>query len=557
VARIASGVSHARYWSSLRVQPLPGAPCDSHRDFVDERNASMSATESPPGGEPRAAAARGTAERRARRRAEISAAVPQAPWAPIENPLPPLALATEEQLERIESTAFRVLEELGLEFQNEQALEIAARGGAQVDRASGIVRFDRALVRECVARAPTQFRLHARNPARSLTIGANRSACGPVSSAPNVADLDRGRRPGTFADQCDLIRLHQSLQCLHLAGGMPVEALDLPAATRHLDFYRAQLTLADRAFVARGIGRDRIEDALEMIAIARGVDRARLREEPSTLSIININSPRRVDREMLAGLMTMADNGQPSVVTPFTLAGAMSPITIPGALAQQTAEALGVIAFAQMVRPGSPIVFGAFTSNVDMKSGAPAFGTPEYVKATIVGGQLARRWKLPFRSSNATAANAVDAQATWESAMSLWAALLSHANIVHHAVGWMEGGLTASFEKAVLDAELIDMMRAWLVPFEVDDEALAFEALRDVPPGGHFFGTAHTLARFETAFHRPLIGEVRNFEAWREAGSPTSAQRARDLWKRLLASYAEPAPDPAVREALEAYVERR
>jgi len=483
--------------------------------------------------------------------------VPQPAWAQIENPLPPLAIADEEQLSRIETTAFRVLEELGLEFQNEAALEILARHGADVDRASGMVRFDRGLVREWVAKAPASFRIHARNPQRNLEIGGNRIACGPVSSAPNVADLDRGRRPGTFADQCDLIRLHQSLNCLHLSGGMPVEALDLPAATRHLDFYRAQLTLADRAFIARGIGRQRIVDAVEMVAIARGVDRERMLGEPSLLSVININSPRRVDREMIGGLMAMVENGQPPIVTPFTLAGAMSPITIPGALAQQTAEALGVIAFAQMVRPGAPVVFGAYTSNVDMKTGAPAFGTPEYVRATIVGGQMARRWKLPYRSSNATSANFVEAQATWESLMSLWAALMSHANIIHHATGWMEGGLTASFEKSILDAELIDMMRAWLTPFTVDDDTLAFEALRDVAPGGHFFGTAHTLARFEHAFYRPLIGEVRNYEAWREAGSQTSAQRANALWKRMLEAYVEPAPDPAAREALDAYVARR
>jgi trimethylamine---corrinoid protein Co-methyltransferase len=255
--------------------------------------------------------------------------------------------------------------------------------------------------------------------------------------------------------------------------------------------------------------------------------------------------------------MAFAEHGQAAILTPFTLAGAMSPVTISGALAQQTAEALALVAFVQMVRPGSPVVFGGFTSNVDMKSGAPAFGTPEYVQAVIVGGQIARRFGLPYRSSNVTASNAADAQAVSESMMSLWASILSHANIVMHATGWLEGGLTTSFEKVILDADMISAMRAWLSPLDVSDEALAFETIAATPPGGHFFGAPHTLARFETAFHASMLADLRPYETWAEDGARTATERANTRWKALIAAYEPPPIDPAVAEALDAYVAER
>jgi trimethylamine--corrinoid protein Co-methyltransferase len=478
-------------------------------------------------------------------------------WREFQNPLEPLALLDDSELDQIDDTALRILEELGLEFQNPQALEILAKSGADVDHASAMVRFDRGLVRALVAKAPSSFALLARNPDRNVTMGGRSINFAPVAGPPYVSDLDRGRRPGTYEDQCNLIKLHQSLNVLHLAGAMPVEAMDLPPESRHLDFYRAQITLTDRVWNARAIGRDRVEDALELIALARGRERSDLLNEPSLLTVINVNSPRRVDSELLAGLMAMAENGQAVIVTPFTLAGAMSPITIAGALAQQTAEALGVIAFTQMVRLGAPVIFGGFTSNVDMRSGAPAFGTPEYVRAVIIGGQIARRWKLPYRSSNVTSSNVVDAQSSMESMMSLWAAILSHANLVYHATGWLEGGLTASFEKSIIDADMIDAMRAWLQPLEISRAALGFDAIAATPPGGHFFGAAHTLERFETAFHRSSIADLRPFETWTEDGSRTATGRANKIWKVLLENYVPPPLDVGVLEAIDTYVERR
>jgi trimethylamine--corrinoid protein Co-methyltransferase len=279
--------------------------------------------------------------------------------------------------------------------------------------------------------------------------------------------------------------------------------------------------------------------------------------EPSLFTVINVNSPRLVDFELLNGLMAMCEHGQCSLITPFTLAGAMSPVTIPGALAQQTAEALAVIAFAQMVRPGAPVVFGGFTSNVDMRSGAPEFGTPEYVRGVVIGGQIARRWKLPYRSSNVTASNAVDAQAVAESAMSLWATIMSHANIIMHSTGWLEGGLTASFEKVIIDADMIGAMRAWLAPVDLSDDELAFEAIAATPPGGHFFGAEHTLARFETAFHRTMTADLRPFETWQEDGAKTATERANARWKALLRAYQPPYLDLSRLEAIDAFIARR
>ncbi|MGH6886306.1 MAG: trimethylamine methyltransferase family protein, partial [Geminicoccales bacterium] len=260
---------------------------------------------------------------------------------------------------------------------------------------------------------------------------------------------------------------------------------------------------------------------------------------------------------MSDGLIAMARHGQPVIVTPFTLMGAMTPVTLAAALVQQNAEALFGIVLVQLAKAGAPVIYGGFTSNVDMKSGAPAFGTPEYTKATLAGGQLARRYRLPYRSSNVNASNAVDAQAAYESQMALWGCVMGGANMIYHGAGWLEGGLCASFEKIVLDAEMLQMMSEVLKPLEVSEETLALDAIREVGPGGHFFGAAHTLARYETAFYAPLLSDWRNFESWQEAGSPDTTQRANKLWKQLLADYVPPPLAPERAEAIDAYVARR
>ena len=287
------------------------------------------------------------------------------------------------------------------------------------------------------------------------------------------------------------------------------------------------------------------------------IDAETLEREPSLFTIINSSSPLRLDAPMLEGVIQMARRNQIVVLTPFTLAGAMAPVTLAGALAQQHAEALAGLAVAQLARPGSPFIYGGFTSNVDMKSGAPAFGTPEYMKTAIVGGQLARRLGLPYRSSNANAANSLDAQAAYESVFSLWGAIMGGVNFLMHGAGWMEGGLQASFEKMALDADLLAMVAEFLRPLRVDPEELGLDAMREVGPGGHFFGAAHTQSRYRNAFFAPMISDWRNYETWREAGAPTAYDTAERIYKERLRNYSPPPIEADRREALETFVARR
>ncbi len=494
---------------------------------------------------------------RERRRARREGGFRQPPWRNLTNPYRPIEVLDEDRLERIHDASMRILETIGLEILGDEALDILERHGAAVDRSTRRARLDRALVAECVAKAPREFTLYSRDPRRDLVIGGRNVVFSAVSGAPNCADLDRGRRPGSYADFCDLLRLTHSLNVIHGASGYPVEPIDLPPATRHLDAHYAFITLTDRVWQPSAIGRHRVEDGIAMNCIARNIDREQLARKPGLITVVNTNSPLKVDGPMLDGLTAMVRAGQAVAVTPFTLAGAMAPVTLAGALALQNAEALGIIAFAQMVAPGAPMLYGGFTSNVDMKSGAPAFGTPEYTRAAMAGGQLARRYGLPYRSSNACAANAVDAQAAYESEMSVWGAVMGGANLVKHGAGWMEGGLVASFEKFIVDAEILQMMAEFLQPLEVNDDTLALDTIAEVGPGGHFFGTAHTLARYETAFYAPILSDWRNFETWREAGAEDTARRANAIWKKLLAEYQPPPLDPAIDEALKDYVARR
>jgi len=481
----------------------------------------------------------------------------QLPWRRVENRLGPLEVLDAGQIERIHDASLRILEEIGLDFLHQEALDILKSAGAKVEPGAFRVRLDRGLVMESLAHAPARFTLHARNPAHDLELGGRAINFAAVASAPYVQDLEHGRRTGTFADFADLVRLAQSLEIVHLFGGYPVEPTDLAPETRHLDCLAAFATLSDKAFHAYSLGRTRILDAIEITRIARGISMERLLAEPSLFSIVNTSSPLRLDGPMIEGVIEMARHGQAVAITPFTLSGAMSPATLAGALAQQNAEALAGLAFAQIVRPGCPVIYGGFTSNVDMKSGAPAFGTPEYTKAALASGQLARRYRLPFRSSNANAANVCDAQAAYESEMSLWGAVMGHANLVMHAAGWLQGGLCASFEKMVIDAELLQMMAETLAPIAVDDAALGLDAIREVGPGGHFFGTAHTLERYETAFYAPLISDWRNFETWEEAGAPTAELHAHRLAKDLIETFEPPPLDEAIAEELTAFTDRR
>jgi len=426
-----------------------------------------------------------------------------------------------------------------------------------VDEAEEIVRFDPAMVREKLSLAPATFELRARNPARDLKVGGNNILFASVGGPAFCSDLDNGRRPGTYAEMCDYFRVVQSLNIIHQEGGGAFEAMDLPAETRHLDLYLAQIRLLDKNCQSYALGRERTVDSIEMACIALGVDRTELADRPAILAIINTNSPMQLDIPMTEAVIELAGANQVCCITPFTLAGSMSPATLAGTLMQQTAEVLAVATFAQVVNPGAPIMYGSFASNVDMRSGAPALGTPEYTKAAQASGQIARRLGLPFRSSNTTVSNCIDGQAVFESQMSLWGSVMGHANLVNHAAGWLEGGLTASFEKLIIDAEMLQMMAEYLRPIEVNDDELAVEAIAEVGPGGHHFGTSHTLERYESAFYTPMLSNRQNFEAWQESGSPDSGTRANAIWKQLLAEYEQPQLDPAIDDELVEYVEKR
>lgn len=481
----------------------------------------------------------------------------QLPRRNLTNPYSPIEVLSADQVEQIHHASLRVLEELGIAFLLPEALDILDAAGAEVDHKTQVVRFDAALIEENMTKAPQRFEVHARNPEHNIKLGDNHINFATVGSAPNASDLQGGRRPGCYKDYCDFLRLAQSLNVVHLYGGYPVEPVDLPPATRHLDCTDAFIRLGDKVFFAYSLGRERILDGIEMTRIARGATREQMLREPSLITVVNSSSPLRIDGPMLEGLIEMARHNQVMVLTPFTLSGAMAPATIAGALVEQNAEALAGLAFSQIVNPGAPVIYGGFTSNVDMKSGAPVFGTPEYARAALASGQLARRYNLPYRSSNANACNVVDAQAAYESEMSLWGAIMGHAGLVLHAAGWMEGGLCASFEKMVLDAELLQMMQEFLSPIEINEDTLGFEAMREVGHGGHFFGTRHTLARYETAFYAPMISDWRNYESWEEAGAHTATERANVLYQEILAAFEPPPLDGARSDELEAFIARR
>ncbi len=505
--------------------------------------------------EPTAPSAPHEGPRRRPRRAAPGLA--QLPWRRLVNPLRPVEILSADQVEAIHLASLRILAEIGIEVLGDRVLDAFAGTGATVDRSSRRVRLDPGQVEALIATAPSEFDLCARNPDRNVRFGGSHLVFGAVGGPAFVSDLDRGRRAGNFADFVDYVRLIGALDIIHQEGGGPLEPNDLPVETRHLDMYRTFAVELDKTWQCLGFGARPVQDALEVACLIRGVTRDDLLREPSLMTVINTNSPLRLDGPMGDGLMEMALHGQPVVATPFTLAGAMSPVSLAGALAQQNAEALFLIALSQIVRPGAPMIYGAFTSNVDMRTGAPAFGTPESVKGALASGQLARRYGVPWRSSNTTASNVVDAQAAYESEMAVWGAVMGGANLLYQGAGWLEGGLTASFEKLLIDAEILQMMSEVLQPLPVDEASLGFEAMVDVGTGGHFFGTAHTLERYETAFYRPLVSDWRNFETWEADGARTATQRANTIWKRLLAEATPPALDPPVLEALDAFVARR
>ncbi|MEQ8895759.1 MAG: trimethylamine methyltransferase family protein [Roseovarius sp.] len=495
----------------------------------------------------------GNAERRG------TAVIDQMPWAPpvnIDRPVEPL---DEAGVQAIHDGAMRILEEIGIEFLNPEALEILkASDGCTVDGEN--VRMGRDFVMEMIAKAPEQWTITPRNPDRTITIGGRNLNFGNVSSPPSYWDMNIGRKVTGTREMCsDLLKLSQYFNCIHFVGGYPVEPQDVHPSVRHLDVLYDKLTLTDKVAHAYCLGRERVEDVMEMVRIAAGLTSDEFEAKPHMYTNINSTSPLKHDYPMLDGWMRIARRNQGLVVTPFTLAGAMAPVTMAGAVAQSLAEGLCAVVLAQLIRPGACCAIGTFTSNVDMKSGAPAFGTPEYMRATQMTGQLARFYKLPMRASGVCAANVPDGQAMWETSNSLWSGVQAGAHMIYHAAGWLEGGLIASPEKFVMDCEILQQIQRYMDPMltKTGPDEIAFDAIKEVGDQGHFFGIQHTQDRYTTAFYQPFLSDWRNYEAWEAAGRSWTAERAHQVYRDIIASFEAPAMDEGIREELAAFVERR
>jgi trimethylamine--corrinoid protein Co-methyltransferase len=486
------------------------------------------------------------------------AVLEQMPWRLIENTDRPTEPLDADGVQAIHNGAMRILEEIGIEFLNHEALAILKKAGCTVDGEN--VRMGRDFVMEWIAKAPSQFDITPRNPDRKITIGGNYLTFGNVSSPPNYWDASIGTKVAGTREMCqNLLKLTQYFNCIHFAGGYPVEPVDIHASVRHLDVLYDKLTLTDKAMHAYSLGKERVEDVMEMVRIAGGHTHDEFDAGPKMYTNINSTSPLKHDIPMLDGWMRMAKRNQGLVVTPFTLAGAMAPVTMSGAVAQSLAEALCAVVLAQIVRPGAPVAIGTFTSNVDMKTGAPAFGTPEYMRATQMTGQMARFYNLPMRASGVCAANVPDGQAMWETSNSLWSAVQSGANMVYHAAGWLEGGLIASPEKFIMDCEVLQMIQRYMEPSitATTPDDIAFDAIKEVGSGGHFFGTPHTQERYETAFYQPMVSDWTNYEGWEVKGGVWTSDRAHTLFKEIIANFEEPPMEDAIREELVEFVAKR
>ena len=482
----------------------------------------------------------------------------QLPWHLTTNIDMPTEPLNEEGVTAIHLGAMEILEEIGLEILNQEARDILKKAGCLVSGEN--VKFDREFIMEMINQAPSKFDITPRNPEKKITVGGNKILFGNVSSPPNYWDTKICRKvPGTRETCKNLLKLSQYFNCIHFLGGYPVEPVDLHPSTRHLDAVFDKLILSDKVAHAYSLGKERVEDVMEMVRIAGNLNHDEFEASPRMFTNINSTSPLKHDEPMLDGWMRLAKKNQALIVTPFTLAGAMAPVTMAGAVAQSIAEALCVVALAQYIRPGAPCVIGTFTSNVDMKSGAPAFGTPEYMRATQMTGQLARFYGLPMRSSGVCAANVPDGQSIWETSNSLWAAVQSGTNLVYHAAGWLEGGLIASPEKFVMDCEILQHIQRYFDPMitSTNEQDVAFDAIKEVGNDGHFFGIQHTQDRYSDAFYQPFLSDWRNFEAWEAAGGVWTAERAHKKYKTILNEFEAPYIDDSIKEELEDFVARR
>jgi trimethylamine--corrinoid protein Co-methyltransferase len=489
----------------------------------------------------------------ARRAARASGGQTQLTYIRREAPL--YEVLSEEGLSLIERNADTVLAEIGIDFRDDaEALAMWKAAGADVKGER--VRFPRGLVRSLLRTAPREFVQHARNPERSVAIGGRNTVFAPVYGPPFVRTVDEGRRYATIEDFRNFVKLAYMAPALHHSGGTVCEPVDIPVAKRHLDMVYSHIRYSDKPFMGSVTAPERAEDSVTMAKLLFGDDF--VDQNCVTINLINANSPLVFDSTMVGALKVYARNNQATVISPFILSGAMSAVTVIGTLTQILAEASVGMAFAQLCRPGAPVVFGTFASSISMQSGAPTFGTPEPAHVLFGAAQLARRLGVPFRSGGSLCASKLpDAQAAHESANTLWPTLLGGVNFVLHAAGWLEGGLVSSYEKFMIDADQLSMMQRFASGVDLSQNGQALEAIREVGPGSHFLGCAHTQANFETGFWRSGLADNNSFEQWRDEGGRDIAQRASDAWKRQLREYEAPPLDEGIDEALRAFMAKR
>jgi trimethylamine--corrinoid protein Co-methyltransferase len=469
--------------------------------------------------------------------------------------IPTYDVLSEENLVRIEETADRILAEIGIEFRDDPAaLELWRRAGAKIDGV--LVKFEPGMLREILKTAPASFTQHARNPANSVEIGGRSVVFSPAYGSPFVMDLDKGRRYGTIEDFRNFVKLAQSSPWLHHSGGTICEPVDVPVNKRHLDMVYSHIKFSDRAFMGSVTAEERAEDSIDMARIVFGRDF--VENNCVILGNVNVNSPLVWDATMTTSLRAYARANQAAVIVPFILGGAMGPVTNAGAIAQSLAETMAGCALTQLERPGAPVIFGNFLSSMSLRSGSPTFGTPEPAIGSMVVGQLARRLNLPLRcSGNFTTSKLPDAQAMNEGTMSMLAAVQCGANFILHSAGFLDGLLSMSYEKFVMDTDFCGALHTYLDGVKIDDNQLALDAFREVGPGSHFFGSQHTLANYETAFWDSETADNENYEKWEAAGSTDAATRANRRWKKVLADYVAPPLDQGIDDELKEFISRK
>ncbi len=495
-------------------------------------------------------------ERRRRRRGEgtVTAAEREVNYRSLRNPFPQMKVVSEDEVVHLHDAALGILEDKGIKVLLPEAREIYRKAGARVEE--DMVYIGRDLVAQALKTAPSSILCRAGARNRDVLLEPGSLVFQPGAGAPHATDRLRGRRPGTGKDFQELIQLTHHFDALHMLPPL-VEPQEIAPHVRHYYTLDTMLTRSDKLPFVFSRGTPQVMDSFEMLRDFRGLSDDEFHAESHCYTIINTNSPRVLDMPMAQGVIDFARAGQTAIITPFTLMGAMAPITVAGAITLSHAEALAAITLSQLTRPGAPVLYGTFTSNVDMKSGAPAFGTPEHFKASLLAGQLAAHIGLPWRCASGSAANINDAQAAHETQFAMWGCLMAGATVIIHAAGWLEGGLTVSYEKFITDMEAVQMVAEMCRPVETEGDALALAALDEVGPSGHFFGCAHTMARYQTEFYEPLVGDWSNFGTWSERGEKDASTRATELWQRILDEDARPELDGDRVEALRAFIDRR